>query len=75
MQADSCDPGRHAVGVSMGCAYVPQVHVDVAERPGPPTARPSASIRPVVPVTDVRVHGPPFDPRIPSRAPPVSAHA
>src|ERR1044071_1983552 len=35
LQADSCDPGRHAVTAAMGCTQVPQVHVDVAEMAGP----------------------------------------
>lgn len=29
VEAESCDPARHAISVSMGCAAVPQVHVDV----------------------------------------------
>lgn len=71
--AESCDPGRHAVAVTLGCTQVPQVHVDIAELPGPTTAAPTAPIRSAAPVTDVRVHGPPpFDPRIPSRAPPLT---
>ena len=69
-QADPCEPGRHAVAVSMGCACVLQAHVDLAELPGPTIVVPSAPIRSAVPFTDVRVHGPPFDPRTPSRAPP-----
>jgi hypothetical protein len=75
MQVESCDPGRHAVSVSLGCAYVRQVHVDLAELPGPTLAVPTAAIRSAVPFTDVRVHGPPFDARIPSRAPPLTQHA
>ena len=71
--AESCDPGRHAVAVTMGCAQVPQVHVDVAELPVPTIAAPTAPIRTTTRVTEVRVHGPPpFDPRIPSRAPPLT---
>ena len=42
---ESCDPGRHAVAVTMGCAQVPQVHVDIAELPGPTIAAPTAPIR------------------------------
>ena len=71
--AESCDPGRHAIAVTLGCAQVPQVHVDIAELPGPTIAAPTAPIRSAATVTDVRVHGPPpFDPRIPSRAPPLT---
>ena len=73
--ADPCEPGRHAVGVSMTCACIPQAHVDLAELPGPTIAFPSAPVRSTVPFTDVRVHGPPFDARTPSRAPPLNPHA
>jgi hypothetical protein len=37
-QADPCEPGRHAVSVSMTCACIPQAHVDFAELPGPTIA-------------------------------------
>jgi hypothetical protein len=72
LQADSCGPGQHAVAVTMGCAQVPQLHVDIAELPGPSVLVPAAPVHSGVAVTDVRVHGPPFDPRIPSRAPPLT---
>jgi hypothetical protein len=75
VRAESCDPGRHAVSVSMACASVTQVHVDLAEQLGPRTVVPSVPIRSAIPITDVRVHGPPFDARIPSRAPPAIPHA
>jgi hypothetical protein len=71
-QADPCEPGRHATGVSMTCACVPQAHVDLAEVPQLSLVRPIAPARAAVAVIDVRVHGPPFDARIPARAPPVS---
>ena len=71
VQAESCDPGRHAVAVTMGCAQVPRVHVQIAELPGPAIPAPTWSVRAAIPLTDVRVHGPPFDVGIPSRAPPL----
>jgi hypothetical protein len=74
-QADPCDPSRHAVSVSMSCACIPQAHVDLAELPGPTLAVAGAPIRSAVPFTDVRVHGPPFDARPPSRAPPLTPRA
>jgi hypothetical protein len=73
--ADSCDPGRHAVAVTMGCAQVPQLQIVIAELPSPTVVVPAAPVQSVAPVTDVRVHGPPFDPRIRSRAPPLPPHA
>lgn len=71
IEAESCNPSRHAVSFSIGCIYVPQMQVVLAELPGPPVALQSGPMRSAVPITDVRVHGPPFDARIPSRAPPV----
>ena len=75
LQADACDPGQHAVAVRMGCAQAPPLHLDIAELPGPPILVPAAPVQSVAPVTDVRVHGPPFDSRIPARAPPVTSQA
>jgi hypothetical protein len=74
-EAESCDAGRHAVAVSLGGAQVPQAHVDLGELPGPTIVAPAASIRSAIPVVDVRVHGPPFDARIPARAPPQTPNA
>ena len=74
-QADACEPGRHAVSMSMSCACIPQAHIDLAELPGPAIAVPSATIHHAVPFTDVRVHGPPFDARTSPRAPPLTHRA
>jgi hypothetical protein len=70
--AESCDPGRHAIATTLGWAQVPQAHVDLGELPGPTIIAPAAPIRSATPVIDVRVHGPPFDARIPARAPPLT---
>jgi hypothetical protein len=75
LHAESCDPGRHAVAVAMACAQVPQVHVEIAELPGPTLLNPAAPVRSPLAVTDVRVHGPPLDFTVPSRAPPLIPHA
>ena len=72
VNAESCDPGRHAVAVKMGFAQLPHVQVDLGELPGPTLVVPSAPMRSASPVTDVRVHGPPFSVRIPSRGPPLT---
>ena len=71
-QAEPCDPGRHAVSSTLGCAQVPQAHVDLGELPGPTFIVPAAPIRSATPVIDVRVHGPPADARVPPRAPPLT---
>ena len=74
-RAESCDPGRHAVATTLGCAQIPPAHVDLGELPGPTIIAPAAPIQSATPVVDVRVHGPPFDTRIPARAPPLTLHA
>jgi hypothetical protein len=61
--------------VTMGCAPLPQLHLAIAELPSPTVVVPAAPVQSVAPVTDVRVHGPPFDSRIPARAPPLSPQA
>ena len=70
-RVESCDPGGHAVAVKMGSAQLPHLHFDFAEGAGPTRVAPPAPLQTPVGITDVRVHGPPFDPRIPSRAPPL----
>jgi hypothetical protein len=72
IEAGSCGPGRHAVAVTFGCVHVPQIHVEIAEVAGPTVIAPTAPIRSATSITEVRVHGPPFDIRIPSRAPPLN---
>ena len=72
LQAESCDPGRHVIATTLGCAQVPRAQVDLGELPGPTIIAPAAPIRSATPVVDVRVHGPPFDARIPARAPPLT---
>jgi len=72
LQAGSCDPGRHAVAVTMGCAHVPRVHVDIADLPGPTMRSPAPSGGRAASVVDIRVHGPPSETRILPRAPPVA---
>ena len=71
-QAELCDPGRHAVAATSGCAQAPQTHVDLRDLPGPTFIVPAAPIRSAAPVVDVRVHGPPADARVPARAPPLT---
>lgn len=72
---ESCDPGMHAAAVAIGRAQVPQPRVDLGELPGPMIVAPAAPVRSAIPVVDVRVHGPPFDLRIPARAPPLTSPA
>ena len=75
LQADSCDPGRHAVAATMVCAQAPRIHVEIAELPGPAILAPAVSVRSAIALTDVRVHGPPCDVCIPARAPPLTCLA
>ena len=71
IEAGPCDPGRHAFAVTLGCAHVPLVHIEFAEGAGPTVVAPIAPIGSATPITDIRVHGPPSNVRIPSRAPPL----
>jgi hypothetical protein len=59
----------------MGCIHTPQKHPMSAAVRAPADAAPITSNRSPVPFTDVRVHGPPLDVRIPARAPPLIPHA
>ena len=74
MEGEPCDPGRHAVAVTLGCTDITQVHIEIAELAGPTVIAPTALVRSAGPITDVRAHGPPFD-RTPSRAPPLVSPA
>jgi hypothetical protein len=75
LEVESCDPGRHAISITMGCVHSPQVHAEVAELSAPTAKAPISATGSTTALTDVRVHGPPFDARIASRAPPVTPHA
>jgi hypothetical protein len=70
IDAEPCDPGRHAVSVSVGSVSVPPLHVDLAELTRPIVVAPSAPARSRTAITDVRVHGPPCNSEVSSRAPP-----
>lgn len=72
---ESCNPGRHAVGARAGVVSVACQQIDGAVLPGPAVGDPSPAMTSALPVTDVRVHGPPNGVRLPSRAPPVAARA
>jgi hypothetical protein len=69
---ESCDPGRHTIAVKMSCAPSPQLHLGLAELSGSVSIPLPAPARVMRSFRDIRVHGPPFDPRIPSRAPPLT---
>lgn len=71
---EPCDPGRHSISVGIGIIQVRSVHVDLAQFASPTLFALPVSIHAIGPRTDVRVHGPPFDVQIPSRAPPVIPH-
>ena len=72
MAALPCDPGRHAVELTLGRSHVAQIHIEIADAAGPAVAAPLAATGSATPITDVRVHGPPSHVRIPSRAPPLA---
>ena len=68
---ESCDPGQHAVSVTMGCAPVPHVDAIDAQCANSSLVEPLVPVRSVQPFTDVRVHGPPPLTQAPPRAPPL----
>jgi hypothetical protein len=69
---ESCEPGLHAVSITMGCAALPPVHAVNAECANPTIVEPLVPVRSFHPVTEVRVHGPPPRTQAPPRAPPLS---
>jgi hypothetical protein len=72
---ESCDPGEHAVSITMGCAPLPRAHVIHAEYGWPGIVEPLILVRSFHPITDVRVHGPPPRTQSSPRAPPLITHA
>jgi hypothetical protein len=69
---ESCDPGEHAVSVSLGWASLPNLHVVDSECGHTFTSDPLIIVCSITDRCDVRVHGPPSHSRIPSRAPPLT---
>jgi hypothetical protein len=74
IESAACEPGRHAVGARMA-ADIRLAQVDVGELPARIAVAAAATICAATALTDVRVHGPPLDDRIASRAPPLISHA
>jgi hypothetical protein len=67
---ESCDPGRHEVSLTLGCApAMPRVSVH-AEAAQLPVLHRLVLLRIIGMATDARAHGPPLVPSGPSRAPP-----
>jgi hypothetical protein len=74
LSIESCDPGQHAVSITMGCVPWPAVHAPDGECASPDRVEPLVPLRLEQRLTDVRVHGPPPLALAP-RAPPLSLHA
>jgi hypothetical protein len=68
---ESCEPGDHAVALTMGCTPPPPGHAIDGVCPNLILAGLLVPIRPVNEVTDIRVHGPPPLTQAPPRAPPL----
>ena len=67
---ESCEPGRHAVSLTLGCApAMPRVSVH-AEPAQLPVVHRLVLLRIIGTATDARAHGPPLATSGPSRAPP-----
>jgi hypothetical protein len=69
---ESCDPGGHVAAVTFNCAPAPQLHLTLAEVSTTSRGLPVLRLSAAVGLTDVRVHGPPGEARIPARAPPLT---
>jgi hypothetical protein len=72
---ESCDPGQHAVSVSLGSLSLPNLHMMDSESGHTFASRLLLSVCSIKDRCDVRVHGPPSHSQIPSRAPPLPLHA
>jgi hypothetical protein len=70
-----CDPGRHAVALTVGCAALTHPHTGAAECGTAAIPDPLIPSLPATTLTDVRVHGPPARTQGPPRAPPLILHS
>ena len=70
LHVEPCDPGRHEVSLTLGCApAMPRVSVH-AEAVQLPALDRLVPLRIIGMATDARAHGPPLVPSGPPRAPP-----
>jgi hypothetical protein len=67
---DTCDPGQHAVPVTIGAAPLPHADSFHAESSNARIVARLVLVRSANTLTDVRVHGPPSLRHVPTRAPP-----
>jgi hypothetical protein len=68
---EPCDPGQHAVSITMGSAPLPQANALDVECANPSVLELLVPLRSVHRFADVRVHGPPPLTQVPPRAPPL----
>lgn len=74
-QWTTCDPGQHAVSLTVGCAAVPLTQIVEAESSSATVLPSLVRLQPARELTDVRVHGPPPRTQAPPRAPPLTLPA
>ena len=72
---ESCDPGQHAVSVTVACPPLPRVDALDRQSEHATSVGRLVLLRAVQTVRDVRVHGPPFRTQAPPRAPPLTLPA
>ena len=69
-----CDPGQHALSLTIACATPPYGFTLVAQCEPMGTVAAARDHGPAVAFTDARAHGPPTCTQAPPRAPPLSTH-
>jgi hypothetical protein len=72
---ESCDPGQHAISLTMACGPLPPTHAIDGVCPTLILAGLLVPSRAVNEVTDIRVHGPPPLTQAPPRGPPLTSPA
>jgi len=68
---ESCDPGRHAVSIVVGCAALAHQLPVAAECVTPAVVQPLVRLHTTTALADLRVHGPPPRTHSSPRAPPL----
>lgn len=69
---ESCDPGQHAVSVTIACPPLPRVDALAGQSEHAASVDRLVLLSAVHPVRDVRVHGPPSRTQTAPRAPPLT---
>jgi len=71
----SCEPGVHAVSVTLSAVVAPHVDVVAATDGSISVLAPPGRLERAIEIIDVRAHSPPSETQAPPRAPPLISHA